>query len=84
MHVNEQLLDVPSVRAVPIGEALFDCVTLAETSGTSNNKRTGITDDTSFGKNVKNFKALGAADVIAKPFDPMTLSDQVKAIWERT
>jgi len=25
--------------------------------------------------------ALGALDVIAKPFDPMTLSDQVKKIW---
>ncbi|MBT5374777.1 MAG: response regulator [Rhodospirillaceae bacterium] len=25
--------------------------------------------------------ALGALDVIAKPFDPMTLSDQVKGIW---
>lgn len=28
------------------------------------------------------FKAAGAIDVIAKPFDPMTLSDQVRAIWE--
>lgn len=30
---------------------------------------------------VKSFKALGALDVIAKPFDPMTLSDQINAIW---
>ena len=29
------------------------------------------------------YRALGALDVIAKPFDPMTLSDQVRAIWER-
>ncbi len=27
--------------------------------------------------------ALGVIDVIAKPFDPMTLPDQVKALWER-
>lgn len=26
------------------------------------------------------FKSLGALDVIAKPFDPMTLADQVRAI----
>ena len=26
---------------------------------------------------------MGAADVIAKPFDPMTLSDQIKALWSR-
>ena len=28
------------------------------------------------------YKALGALDVVAKPFDPMTLADKVKAIWE--
>lgn len=28
------------------------------------------------------YKSLGARDVIAKPFDPMTLADQVRAIWE--
>lgn len=28
------------------------------------------------------FKSLGALDVIAKPFDPMTLSDQVRTIWQ--
>jgi two-component system, OmpR family, response regulator len=27
------------------------------------------------------FLALGAADVIAKPFDPMTLADTVRNIW---
>jgi len=27
------------------------------------------------------FLALGAADVIAKPFDPMTLADTVRGIW---
>lgn len=27
------------------------------------------------------YRALGAVDVIAKPFDPMTLSDQVRDIW---
>lgn len=31
---------------------------------------------------VAHYKSLGARDVIAKPFDPMTLADQVKAIWE--
>lgn len=29
------------------------------------------------------FKRLGAIDVIKKPFDPMILADQVRAIWER-
>lgn len=28
-------------------------------------------------------KELGAIDVIAKPFDPMTLSDNIRAIWSR-
>ena len=32
---------------------------------------------------VRQFISLGARDVIAKPFDPMTLSDQVRTIWER-
>jgi CheY-like chemotaxis protein len=31
---------------------------------------------------VAQFLALGAAAVIAKPFDPMTLAGQVKALWE--
>ena len=32
---------------------------------------------------VENLKSLGAVDVIAKPFDPMTLADEIKAVWER-
>ena len=32
---------------------------------------------------VADYKALGAVDVIAKPFDPMTLAEQVSGIWER-
>ncbi len=32
---------------------------------------------------VAGFRALGAADVIAKPFDPMTLPAEVQAIWDR-
>ena len=28
-------------------------------------------------------KSLGALDVIAKPFDPVTLADQVRSIWAR-
>ena len=31
---------------------------------------------------VARFRSLGAAAVIAKPFDPMLLSEQVFAIWE--
>lgn len=30
---------------------------------------------------VAKLRALGALDVIAKPFDPMTLADTVKALW---
>lgn len=32
---------------------------------------------------VAQYKALGALDVIAKPFDPMTLSETVRNIWSR-
>lgn len=32
---------------------------------------------------VAHYKSLGAMDVIAKPFDPMTLADQVREIWQR-
>ena len=32
---------------------------------------------------IAGFKALGAVDVIAKPFDARTLAGTVKAIWER-
>ena len=31
---------------------------------------------------VARFKEIGALGVIAKPFDPMTLSDQIKALWD--
>lgn len=33
---------------------------------------------------IAEYKALGALDVIAKPFDPMTLSNQIKVIWDST
>ena len=33
---------------------------------------------------VQHFKALGAVDVIAKPFDPMSLAEQVRGAWERS
>ena len=32
---------------------------------------------------IQQYRDLGALDVIAKPFDPMTLADQVRGIWER-
>lgn len=32
-------------------------------------------------KEIEYFKSLGAIEVIAKPFDPMTLADQVRAAW---
>jgi len=32
---------------------------------------------------VERYKQLGALDVIAKPFDPMTLSDSIREIWNR-
>lgn len=32
---------------------------------------------------VAQYKSLGALDVIAKPFDPMTLATQVRTIWEQ-
>jgi two-component system, OmpR family, response regulator len=30
---------------------------------------------------VASYKNLGAADVVVKPFDPMTLSNQIRQIW---
>ena len=33
-------------------------------------------------KEIARFKELGAIDVITKPFDPMTLSDQIRTIWD--
>ncbi|MDT8405140.1 response regulator [Sulfuriflexus sp.] len=32
---------------------------------------------------IMEYKELGAADVIAKPFDPMTLAATINAIWRR-
>ena len=32
---------------------------------------------------VDQYKDMGAVDVIAKPFDPMTLSAQIKDIWQK-
>ncbi|MBI3771665.1 MAG: response regulator [Gammaproteobacteria bacterium] len=32
---------------------------------------------------VAQFKSLGALDVIAKPFDPMTLAQQIRDSWAR-
>ena len=32
---------------------------------------------------VAELKTLGVLDVIAKPFDPMTLADQIKVIWQQ-
>ena len=33
---------------------------------------------------VEQYKQMGALDVIAKPFDPMTLADSIKSIWARS
>jgi two-component system, OmpR family, response regulator len=33
---------------------------------------------------VARYLEMGAADVIAKPFDPLALADQVRAIWSRS
>lgn len=32
---------------------------------------------------VMHYKSLGALDVLAKPFDPMTLAAQVRGIWSK-
>ena len=32
---------------------------------------------------IEKFKEIGATDVVSKPFDPATLSDEVRKIWER-
>lgn len=33
---------------------------------------------------IEQYKSLGAMDVIAKPFDPITLPGEVRTIWERS
>ncbi len=30
---------------------------------------------------IESYKALGASDVVVKPFDPMKLSEQIQKIW---
>lgn len=35
------------------------------------------------GVEVERYRRLGAADVIAKPFDPLTLGEQLREIWSR-
>jgi len=32
---------------------------------------------------IKEYIEMGAVDVIAKPFDPMTLSNQIREIWDK-
>lgn len=32
---------------------------------------------------VTEYKNMGAIDVIAKPFDPMTLAEQIQTIWQQ-
>ena len=34
-------------------------------------------------REIEELKAMGAVDVIAKPFDPMGLVDLIREIWER-
>lgn len=34
-------------------------------------------------REIQRYRDLGALDVIAKPFDPMTLAEQVRGIWAR-
>jgi CheY-like chemotaxis protein len=34
-------------------------------------------------REVEAFRALGVVDVIAKPFEPMNLANQVRALWQR-
>ena len=33
---------------------------------------------------IAEYKALGALEVIVKPFDPMTLADQIKTAWQQS
>lgn len=34
-------------------------------------------------KEIEHFKAIGALEVIAKPFDPMALAGQLSRLWEK-
>jgi CheY-like chemotaxis protein len=33
---------------------------------------------------IEEYRKMGAIDVIAKPFDPMTLSETIEALWARS
>lgn len=33
---------------------------------------------------IARYQAMGAAGVIAKPFDPMTLGDEIEALWRQS
>jgi len=33
---------------------------------------------------IQQYRSLGAADVIPKPFDPVSLPTEIRTIWERT
>jgi len=33
---------------------------------------------------IQRLRSLGALDVLTKPFDPMTLHERVKSIWDAT
>ncbi len=32
---------------------------------------------------IAGYRAQGAADVIVKPFDPMTLAEEIRGVWDR-
>jgi CheY-like chemotaxis protein len=32
---------------------------------------------------IARFRELGAAEVLSKPFDPLTLAEQIRAVWRR-
>ncbi|GHB22577.1 response regulator [Salinicola rhizosphaerae] len=33
---------------------------------------------------IEHYRAIGGLDVVIKPFDPMTLAEQLREIWERS
>lgn len=33
-------------------------------------------------REIERYKAMGAVDIVAKPFDPMTLSQEIRDIWQ--
>ena len=34
------------------------------------------------GREIERYKAMGAVDIVTKPFDPMTLSQHIRDIWQ--